>query len=237
MKLASTNPISNQNFDQLHLQHQKEIQMIRGEWQQETIDQIRLQQLRQRVKELDAKIINLEMARDSKMGAGMDPLEDLLYKKDKQIWDSDQRIRGMQEQMRFTTGETPMVTTSRVSMEIDRTMNFLEAELGSILHGHHISTTLAIPPSTELYGLAGLIGSISGMSDSETKTAQYLRRWRSKFEPEILIKTLTLAAIRDWVFYSTFPQPEENNSWLLTAYRDAIMLQGLYINLRTNVCR
>jgi hypothetical protein len=222
---------SKSNYDQLCRMHRKEIESIRDEWQRETLENMRRQdQQHQRETELLAKISCLEMARDSRAGRGRDPLEDVLYLKDKQIWDSDQRIRNMQDQMRFTTGKTPGPPSTDVSVDIDNAMSFLEAELGSILHGHHLTTTLTIPPQAELRELGSLISSVCDDSEIKFTEAQHLQRWSSKFEPEVIVKTLTLAAIRDWVFHSNFPQPVDNNSWLLPAYRDAIMLQGVCIN-------
>lgn len=180
-------------------------------------------QLRRREAQLMADIRDLEMARDTRLDAGRDPLEDLLRAKDKQIWDSDQRVREMQAQSRFTTTKVESQSVD-VSTGVDSAMSFLEAELDLILLGHKTTMRASYTP---LHDLSTLIQSICEDPELRMSEAQHLLRWNAKFGPEVIIKTLTLAAIREWVFYSTFPQPEDNESWLLPAYRNAIMVQGL----------
>ncbi|KUJ10102.1 uncharacterized protein LY89DRAFT_740498 [Mollisia scopiformis] len=223
---------SNEDHNQLREQHCREIDLIRKEWQRESSDYLRREkQLRQRETELSAKIIHLEMARDSRMALNKDPLEYQLYLKDKQIWDSDQRIRKMQEQMRFTSKNASPTIFTDLSMLVDRSMKMFEAELGSILHGHHIANGLQLPTqqSRELYNL---VQSVHGCTDERRSEGQRLRTWILKFEPEAVIKTLTLAALREWVFHSGLLAYVDKDSQLLHAYRDAIMVQDGWRSLR-----
>ncbi len=177
------------------------------------------------------------MARDSRNASRKDLLEDELYMKNKQIWESDQRIRKMQSQMRFTTGKAPPGLLLDKSGDIDSFMNFLEAELDSILHGHDAATTaLLLPTQVQSNDLAQLIRSVSGFAEEEATEGERLRGWILKFEPEIVIRTLTLAALREWIFNTPFPQFAGNASHLVQAYREAIMVQGLNFCSRAWSC-
>lgn len=164
------------------------------------------------------------MARDNRATGGQGPLEYQLYSKDKQIWDSDQRIRKMQDQMRFTTNQPSREVPTDISAEIARSMTFLEAEVDSIIHA---SCVLSVPSDIQP-GLASLIRSICDWSKNGSSENRQLRSWALKFEPGILIKTLTLAGLREWVFNTAYPQFAEKDAQLLRAYRSAVMLQGQY---------
>jgi hypothetical protein len=214
-------------YEQLLAQKNSEAIKIRLEWQEETRN-LKKENGRLREENIDLiqKVSHLELARDMRAADG-DPWEHEFYRKNKEIYELEKKVSIMRNQMHFIPDSSTLNSSpSRdVDSAIQSTMEFLQAELESILHGHDTSIPLQVPTKIRSIDLNTLIRSIhsTGVEGGEQKL---LRQWSLKFEPDMVIKPLVLAALREWVFAPTFPVFTSKNTRLLDAYRRALMSQG-----------
>lgn len=163
------------------------------------------------------------MARDERRLAGKNPGEEESYQKSHEIWSLTNKLQKMRELLNFTV-EDPQQGSIREKIRIEQVMDLLGSELESILHGHDITLPLKCPivvPGSQLHSL------VQGAFGQDTAIGQekpLLRSAIAKFQPTVVIRCLVVAALREWVFMSNFPN--FGTTLLLQAYRDSIMVQG-----------
>lgn len=217
-----------ERYEKLLSQKQLEVSSIRTEWRDEAY-QLRREnkQLKEKREDLLEKIRLLENVL-AKRGAVGDPWEYEFYLKNKAIYELEKKITSMQTQMRFITDGSNL--SSGISIDaapmITSTMEFLQAELDSILHGHDTLRPLHLPETIQSNDLSTLIRSVHP-SEGVKSEHWLLRRWVLQSDPDMVIKVLVLAALREWVFMSPFPNFVGDNTLLLDAYRRALMSQGM----------
>ncbi|RAL67074.1 hypothetical protein DID88_007854 [Monilinia fructigena] len=105
---------------------------------------------------------------------------------------------------------------------IDDAMDQIKFELSSISYPLN-SDPLPCPKIFAISGdLRNLILSAFGSDIEATVGRKYVETMMKKFNPQICIRVLVLAALRDWVFMSKFPNFAPSDSRLLSSYRHII---------------
>jgi hypothetical protein len=204
-----------------------EISNIREQWQQE-VDELSQQHARsaQTEIELRAQIKHLEMARDARRLAGRDTLEDELFQMNNNIWSLTRKVQEVQILTSFTV-QAPRQTFSEIKSEIQNTMDHVNSELESILNGHDTTILLQVPSIDSNSDLGALVRSMSGNCISIDQEVAWLKRciMRSS-SSEMVVRALTAAALREWVFATPFPNFVPTPCPLLRAYQEAMMTQS-----------
>ena len=203
-----------------------EIQKIRQQWQQETRElNGQLAECRKLKRELEAERIHRAAARDICASNLHDPLEGELYLKNKEIWNLTKKIYDMHKQMTFLQ---PQVEQARSHEQINMrdTLEVIALEIGSILTGHDPAIPFQAPPTIQDSDLQMLLGSMTTNDTEQSQTINQLNHIISKFGPEVLVGALIVAALKKWVFMSSFPGPPLRATPLLDAYREAVVVQG-----------
>lgn len=206
-------------------QKELEIHEIRHQWDQETWKSLQLEKNQNSIAQaLRRENTHLEIARDERRKAGKNPLEDVLYLKNEEIWKLCKRVKDMEKLATFTRcdGTETLISWNEVTSAID----MLSSELELILPGHDQRKPLLIPDVVEGSELARLIRCILGNETDAVKEKQALRCWVSRYDPEVVLRSLIVAAVKDWVFMSQFPTLNPNHSPLLEAYREIVQTYG-----------
>ena len=203
-----------------------EIQNIRQQWQQETRHlNGQLAECRKVNRELEAKRTHRAAARNTCGSNLHDPLEDELYLKNKEILNLTKKIYDTRKQMTFLQ---PQVEQARSHEQIHMrdTLDGFASEIGSILQGHDAAIPFQAPPTIKDSDLQMLLGSMTTNDTEHSKTINQINHIISKFGPEVLVGALIVAALKKWVFMSSFPGTPLRATPLLDAYREAVVVQG-----------
>lgn len=172
----------------------------------------------------------LKNARLAREAAGNDPLESDLYRQHCQISALRQRKHEMEQEVGFFK-EIPEQTRSLSAEHVDEAMEEIARELESMLEGTEPGRRLVITGPEPNSDLASLIHSGLGLgSRTMTESPPNAGQIISELEPQLIIRSLALAALRDWVFYSSFPgsAPDGSLCSLLRFQRDVIMDFGKF---------
>jgi hypothetical protein len=175
---------------------------------------------------VEAENYHLTKARQNRELAKKDPLESKLYGKDQEIWVLRQLNYDLVQHAKFFKEANPP-RDSLQTTDLKNTMDSIKSELESILHGCDGSVSLKIENIENTGDLMSLMNS-NFPTGSPSEGASQLANFASEFPPQLIIRTLALAALRDWVFYTDYPgfAAMEMSRPLLQAYRDIAMRFG-----------
>ncbi|CAG8974760.1 hypothetical protein HYALB_00000371 [Hymenoscyphus albidus] len=203
-----------------------EIREMRDEWNREVQELAKREEnQKSTIQTLRKEKTHLESARDERKNTGESSIKDVLYLKNEEIWKLTKRIKEMEKLAHFTRVEStsPLLCWE----EVTNTMSVLSSELNLILTGHDQRKPLLIPNTIENPELAKLIRCALGNDGEEMGSERLvLRRWAAKYDPEVVIRNLILAAVKDWVFMSSFPKLNPKAAPLLEAYRESVQTHG-----------
>ena len=200
-----------------------ELGKMRAQWRQEVEELAeRERKLKQRELELTAENVHLILARQERERAGKDPLETRLYGMNADIWAFSQRVRKMEELNRFTHPDIE-AERSFESEKIDDAMDHMGSELESITIIHRPTINQSLASDSDL---GSLVRTVSDDGVGRGGETQWLRKCLSKFHPELVVKTLVLGAVRDWVFGAKYPDFTPMDMRLLGAYREVVIGYG-----------
>lgn len=214
--------------EELLRQKDEQIIRIREQWRIETDEVHRaLAKEKHSVSELRTEVKHLEMARDKRQAAGKDPQEHNLYGLYQQNAVLSRRIEDMITVMSFTKLKVLEPNFPEPSL-VEKLIVRMGDALEHILHDHVFVDPPEAPTNNINGDLSALISSVFDETDGVNRN-RLLERCIAKHDPEIWVRTFAVAAVRDWVFASDFPNFGPQDVRLLRAYRSAVVTQGMFL--------
>jgi len=206
-------------------QKNEEIRLIREQWGKET-DSLYQKRTELIIKneQLQAQVQAHTFACNDRESKNNDGIVQILCNQRNLISSYLRRIHEAEEGARFASRD-PEDTRDKVISEIKTFVDNIQSELESIMHSHESHTVLKILRIEKQSDLASLLHSVFG---NDIDVLRRLRICIMKFGIVLVVRLLTLAAIRDWVFMTDYDMSEfyvEEDS-LLNAYRQEVMFQG-----------
>ncbi|PVH73663.1 hypothetical protein DL98DRAFT_594849 [Cadophora sp. DSE1049] len=196
-----------------------ELTTLRSTWHRE-VDALRttISQHTQTELSLRAEIQHLVIARQARELAGKDPLEYELFQLNQTVWSLNRRVHEMQK----LAGFAKMDGEGRDGVErrgVDEAMERIAEELQLLGCGRDV----VVPRVEENGDLIALLRTVMEDTLEEKDKVEELRIVLAKLGAGVLVRTFVLAALRDWVFASAFPDFSPRNVKLLQAYRKIII--------------
>ncbi|XMA20357.1 hypothetical protein WAI453_013148 [Rhynchosporium graminicola] len=196
----------------------------RSQWHQE-VEKLEIKNKRLKKNEIDlrAQITHLKIAQQDRQNAGMNPLEGLLFSKDEEIWHLKQQNHEMRSLAGFSQ-LAPDQPAVHLTDEIPNALQSIQSELYSILHGHDLAIPLLQPSFVQKDADLALLLQTLCSEDSELPI-QHLLTTYLRFDGIVLVRSLAVAALQQWVFATDFPnfcRTEEPQ--ILTSYRKAVFV-------------
>lgn len=202
-----------------------ELNTLRQSWHRE-VDSLRstISKHAQTELSLRAEIQHLVIARQARELAGKDPLEYELFQLNQTVWSLNRRVHEMQKLAGFAKigrdGETRAEGVER--RVVDEAMDKIVEDLQLLGCDRH-ALMLRIEESGDLGALLGTL--FEAIPEAKDRVGK-LRNTFAKFGAGLLVRTFVLAALRDWVLATAFPDFSPQNVKLLEAYRDIILTHG-----------
>ena len=184
-----------------------------------------LEESEKNVQELDREIHYLNMAqkhRDEQHGTSV---EEVLVKQLKQVHNLRNNLQARHRWGTFTT----LLPASRFQGTTTKVENGFEDAYHNchmIFRRLDIKQLPYIPQLHSHESLAGLIRRATGAR--QDPVLQHQDQDLSSVDPAALLRSLSTAALQEWVFESDFPNFEDDSSITLAAYRDLLANQGNY---------
>ncbi|KAL2068409.1 hypothetical protein VTL71DRAFT_16507 [Oculimacula yallundae] len=241
---SSTTPATTSTKDSVSLQDMRrmhkevvsrlkaETAAVRVQWQQAVEDHIHeSKRRRQMAADLQAENTHLKTAQLERQKAGKDPLEEVLFRKDQEIWLLKQANHKMRTLATFA-GRVEPPRKSLEDNEVGDAIDGMEQELQAILHGHDSSAPLLQPEFGVETDLASLLRAIYREDSAEDESSGHLLKRTVKWGSINVVRSLAVAALNEWVFATDFPDfSSSRNSRLLKAYRDTIFTHDGWTSL------
>jgi len=203
-----------------------EVQSIREAWHEEVQEILGREERLKTIMEKDrAENVHSKLAQGGRKKADKDLLEELLFRRDDYIFDLERKVKKLARLSTFSTPDSPYPFHLSNNI-LSCTLDAIGSELDLILSGQDRIFTLQAPSIIESTDLKSLMSSIQGSEADLDQSVTDLTRWTRKFDPEIVIRTLALAAFKAWVLDTSFPNFVVGNAPLLDAYRHAIIDHG-----------
>lgn len=220
-----------EHLEEIHVAELKSrdlhIKMIRQQWHDE-VDELRGQLDKKKEIEIDLRVElhTREMAKLERRLAGNDRLEDKIADMRTNEYLLTKQVQDLRKQVNFVSLDAQQFAM-QVEKNIKNTMEFIECEVESILHGHDSMVILRLPKSTFVADdLYALIRSLSSDQPMVGRELSCLRGWLLRFDAETLVRSFIVAALREWVFMSDFPNFSPSRMRLLSAYREAVVMHS-----------
>jgi chromosome segregation ATPase len=160
--------------------------------------------LEKHIQRLTAMLQHSENARQERESAGKDPKESVFRYFHQQLWDLEQRNRDLQSAARFFELD-PSQNRSLQFKDIEASMDQVQTELESIL-GNCDTANFRLHTGIECGSdLEALLLSSLNLHKSPQDLESQLKECISEFEAPVIVRTLVLAALQDWVFNTSFP--------------------------------
>lgn len=202
--------------------HEREMVHIQELWQAE-VEMLNMKELETEkiIRDLKARIKHLTEAQKARQEDVNDVLETRLFEDLETIYRLTKQNRELHKSARLTDLSLP--GTLHLGHElIDDAMDQIQFELSSISYHRknyqrHLSKDVTI--SGDLASLVhSAFGSDIGTSDGRKKVETIM----SKFDVQVCIRALVLAAVKGWVFMSNFPNFAPSANRLMSNYRAII---------------
>ncbi|KAH7305660.1 hypothetical protein BKA65DRAFT_200872 [Rhexocercosporidium sp. MPI-PUGE-AT-0058] len=220
---AKLTPTREEKLQATLIQKDTEITTLRKMWHQE-VDSLRVTISKSTQTELSlrAEIQHLVIARQERERAGKDPLEYELFQLNQTIWSLNRRVYEMQRLAVFA--QTDCEKRDGIEMRvIDEAMNKIESELQLLMHGRNVNMRVVMTKIEESGDLGALLKSMFEDNSGAKDRMAELNGMLAKFGSGVLVRTFALAALREWVFATAFPDFAPRNVRLLEAYRHIII--------------
>lgn len=182
-----------------------------------------LQESQQLAEELNRDMHYMEMARKARAEQYGKPIEVQLMHHQKQVRDLHNELNARSRLGTFTA----LSSAARhhgATKDLKRGFEDIYSKSRQVFHRLDLDVFPFIPPvnhHTDLLALAQRVFE-AGRNDSLLPPDIEL----SNFDPIVLIRALTSAALQEWVFESDFPKFDTELSVILAAYRDLLANQG-----------
>jgi chromosome segregation ATPase len=184
-------------------------------------------ELEKHIQKLMAMLQHSDNARQDRESAGKDPRESQFRHFYQQLWDLEQRNGDLQSAANFFD-LNPSQNRSLQFKDIEASINQIQSELESVL-GNCDSTNFQLHTAIE-HGsdLEALLLSSLNLHKTPQDLESRLKEWISEFEAPVIVRTLVLAALQDWVFNTSFPPftTEGTTSLFLKSIEDIAMSHG-----------
>jgi len=203
-----------------------EIKALELRWQQDLATSLmRENKLKQDIHKLRAENQHMLNAQQDRERAGKDPLEKDLCQQNMRIYNLSQGNEALRDLAPFFR-QIPEETPNLHSTKIGDVADDLSSELTLLLHGHEISSDgLLMPHLSSETDLAALVR--SALADRfASQEDKLLKDYVARFHPELVLKTLVLVAVREWVFKTDYPNLDQTYSALLESYREIVFNFG-----------
>jgi hypothetical protein len=205
-----------------------EIETLRKSWQSELdILYARETEKNESIMTLESEIQSLKEDLETRGAsdiAGKDPREDFQSELITRIYSLDRRVRAQETWLGFRErrGGLQSRDWSLTNQDINRAMNDIGFELESILLGHNTETSLLASRPISNSDLASLVDSYLSLIDAQLPIQEFL----ATCDVPHLISTLTVVAMRDWVFHTDFPNFIDQKASFVQSMRKYIMAFG-----------
>ncbi|TGO16690.1 hypothetical protein BTUL_0025g00450 [Botrytis tulipae] len=202
--------------------HSREIARIQELWQTEVETlSIKETDTGKTIRDLKAQVKHLTEAQKARQEGMNDPLESRVFEDLETIYRLTKENREMHRFATFTDLELP--GTLHLGYDsIDDAMDQMQFELSSISY-HRKSYQRPMLADFAISGdLRSLVRSAFGRDIGTAIGRKEVVTIMKKFDAQVCIRTLILAALRDWVFDSNFPNFAPSDSRLLSNYRDIV---------------
>lgn len=225
-KNKATSFPTNSSLNAILKRKDAEITRIRNQWRMEVEHLHEREQKHKQVEnELRIENTNLVLARQERERAHRDPLESQIFFKNQDIWNLTRRIQEMKELERFVR-EEPHTEHVFEPRKIDDSMERIGLEADSIVQLCAGLTPLVAPNFGPQSDLALLFRAISGNEADNKDDSFRLKRAVLKFGVGKAIRLLLVAALKDWVFSTKYPNFHPKDMRLLQSYRDIVSKHG-----------
>jgi hypothetical protein len=184
-------------------------------------------ELEKHIQKLTAMLQYSDNARQESESAGKDPKEFLFRHFYQQLWDLEQRNGDLQSTARFFELDLSQ-NRSLQFKDIEVSMDQIQSELESIL-GNCDTTNFRLHTAIERGSdLEALLLSSLNLHKTPQDLKSRLKECISEFEAPVIVRTLVLAALQDWVFNTSFPPftAEGATSLFLKSIEDIAMSHG-----------
>jgi hypothetical protein len=174
------------------------------------------------VKELNRDIHQLDIARKQRDEQYGGPIEEQMVKQQKQVYDLRNELQARQRLGTFTI----LSRSSRhqgAATEIKSGFEDTYNNSSQIFQCLDIDVFPFIPQLDQNESLLGLTERLCGLRTDGFITS---KEELSKFDPTVLLRALTTAALQEWVFESDFPKFDSESSITLAVYRNLLANQG-----------
>jgi hypothetical protein len=215
----------------------RELARLQALWKQEVealrADKVELEKKNAR---LEAHKQCLESARQAREQAGNDPLESEFYYQGRCIWNLREKNHALEQVADFFR-EVPSQPRSLSAEDIDEAIDEIGRELESMFaNGEPNIQSL---PSTVFHGadMESLLRSGLGLRVREVCQPSLLAELISNMHPCVVVRSLALAALKDWVLYTSYPSfvPDGTSCSMLRSYRDIAMEFGEFLRNQMTV--
>jgi len=215
--------------DRLLQQKYEEIRLIREQWGKES------DALYQRQSELIAQNLQLQAqiqanasARQLREEHNDDSIVRILSDQTKLLSNYRRRIHEAEEGSRFSIKD-PVNVRDTVISKVNTFVENIQSELDLMMYNHKGDAALRLLKIAKQSNLALLLRGVFGENRDILKR---LRICIAKFGIVSIVRILTLAAVRDWVFMTDYDIDDlyVEEDPLLHAYRQEIMFQGKVIH-------
>jgi hypothetical protein len=142
----------------------------------------------------------------------------------------DQRVRNQEKLISFCEGRGGRQRRdwSLANRDIDQAMDAIGFELESILLGHDMETSLLTSTPISSTDLTFLVRSYLLFIGAPLDGLSVIESFVSTCDMSHLIRTLTVVALREWVFQTDFPNFTDQDSPFLRSVRKNIMAFGKF---------
>ena len=185
------------------------------------------------IRTLEIEIQGLQEAAEAwKAGAiaRKDPRGDFESSLIQRIHKLDQRVRNQEKLLNFCEGRGGCQRRdwSLANRDIDRAMDSISFELESILLGHDMGKSLLTSTPISSTDLTSLIQSYLLFIGAPFDGPSVIENFVSTCDTSHLIRTLTVVALREWVFQTDFPNFIDQDSPFLRSVRNNIIAFGKF---------
>ena len=205
-----------------------EIRALQRQWRNEMKDfYAREQKLRRNEKQLQADNEHLSRALLEHQISKKDPQTIRNYTQNREIWKLNSEIHEMRKVASFAKLTPP--TPCRLDTKcIDTAMADIEFQLKPILLGNNTQGPFLIPSEIKVSVLGSLIRAVEYTCAENEAMPEDVRlgRWCSKFEKQTVVRVLALAALKEWVFETDFPNFMPLDSDLLRSTWEVVLAHG-----------
>ena len=191
----------------------------------------------QKNERLLATVQHLENARREREADTKDLKESQFRHFHKQLWDLEQENQKLQRIFGFFDEIPTIQRRSLTQSEIEEALERIRSELESMLHGVETTGMRLFTPVTMASDLKILVESCLGNSREYQSPESRVHQCISDFHPALILRSIALAALRDWVFSLDYPDfcLDGMSSALLKCYRNITMTCGKFGAIRVNV--